>query len=111
VTPNAGGWRALADAEYGRARGQARPEAWSEAAGIWEQLERPPLAAYCRWRQAEALAASGADATVPLREAHAVAVDVGARPLLRELELLAERAQVDLGSPGVVLLTAEPRRG
>ena len=84
VTPNADGWRALAEAEYGRARGPARPEAWSEAAATWERLERPPLAAYCRWRQAEALAAAGADATVPLREAHAVAARIGARPLLRE---------------------------
>src|SRR5262249_15696030 len=56
VTPNAGGWRALAEAEYGRARGVARPDAWSDAAATWEDLERPPTAAYCRWRQAEALA-------------------------------------------------------
>ena len=26
----------------------------------WDRLERPPLAAYCRWRQAEALVAAGA---------------------------------------------------
>jgi hypothetical protein len=111
VTPNAAGWRALAEAESARARGLARPKAWSEAAAAWEQLERPPLAAYCRWRQAEALAAIGADATVPLREAHAVAADIGARPLLRELELLADRARLDLGLPGVASLTADPRRG
>ena len=58
----------------------------------------PPLAAYCRWRQAEALVAAGApraDATKPLRTAHAVAARLGARPLLRELELLAERARLD----------------
>ena len=96
VTPNAAGWRALAEAEYERARGPARPDAWSEAAAAWERLERPPLAAYCRWRQAEALAAAGADAAVPLREAYAVAARIGARPLLRELELLAERAQLEL---------------
>ena len=60
VTPNAAGWLALAEAEYERARGEPRPEAWSEAAATWERLERPPLAAYCRWRQAEALVAAGA---------------------------------------------------
>lgn len=49
MTPNADGWRALAEAEYGRARGPARPDAWSEAAAVWERLERPPIAAYCRW--------------------------------------------------------------
>ncbi len=99
VTPNATGWLALAEAEYERARGIARPERWWSAAEAWERLERPPLAAYCRWRQAEALVAAGApraEATAPLRQAHAVAARLGARPLLREVELLAERARLDL---------------
>ena len=102
VTPNAVGWLALAEAEYARARGGARPELWSEAAAAWDRLERPPLAAYCRWRQAEALAAAGASRTeagAPLREAHAVAARIGAKPLLRELELLAQRARLDLAPP------------
>ena len=83
VTPNAVGWLALAEAEYARAHGGARPELWSEAAAAWDRLERPPLAAYCRWRQAEALAAAGASRTeagAPLREAHAVAARIGASP-------------------------------
>ena len=98
VTPNTAGWRALAEAEYERARGVARPELWSDAADTWEQLERPPLAAYCRWRQAEALVSAGApraEASVPLRDAYAVAARIGAQPLRRELELLAERARLD----------------
>ena len=102
VTPNALGWLALAEAEYQRARGVARPESWSEAADTWEQLERPPLAAYCRMRQAEALVAVGAsrtEASKPLREAHAVATRIGAKPLARELELLAQRARLDLAPP------------
>ena len=102
VTPNAAGWCAQAEAEYARARDQARPDSWSEAATRWEQLERPPLAAYCRWRQAEALVARGAgraDAGVPLREAHAVAARLRAQPLLRELELLATRARLELAWP------------
>src|SRR6266540_562294 len=102
VTPNAAGWRALAEAEYERARGEARPEAWSEAAATWERLERPPLAAYCRWRQAEALVAAGAsrrEASEPLRDAHAMAARIGAKPLLRELELLAKRARLELAPP------------
>jgi DNA-binding NarL/FixJ family response regulator len=100
--PSAGGWLALAEAEYVRARGESRPEAWANAATIWEQLERAPLAAYCRWRQADALVAAGAsrvEASVPLRQAHAVAARIGAKPLRRELELLAERARLDLASP------------
>jgi DNA-binding CsgD family transcriptional regulator len=112
VTPNAGAWRALAEGEYERARGVARPELWSEAADAWERLERPPLAAYCRWRHAEALVAAGApraDATAPLRAAYAVAARLGARPLLRELELLAERARLDPTPPDAG--TPEARQG
>jgi DNA-binding CsgD family transcriptional regulator len=102
TTPNAAGWRALADAEHERARGVARPELWSGAADAWDRLERPPLATYCRWRQAEALVAVGApraEATAPLQAAHAVAARIGAKPLLRELELLAERARLDPTPP------------
>ena len=72
------------------------------AAAAWERLERSPLAAYCRWRQAEALIAAGAsraEASVPLRDAHAVAARIGARPLAAELELLAQRARLDLAAP------------
>jgi DNA-binding CsgD family transcriptional regulator/tetratricopeptide (TPR) repeat protein len=110
VTPNAAGWITLAEAEYERARGVARPESWSEAAATWDRLERPPLAAYCRWRQAEALVAAGAsrgEASVPLREAHAVAARIGAKPLAGELELLAQRARLDLASPDAELPDGE----
>ncbi len=102
VTPNAAGWLALAEAEYARAGGAARPEAWSEAATAWDRLERPPLAAYCRWRQAETLVAAGAsrtEASTPLRQAYTVAARIGAKPLLRELELLAQRSRLDLAPP------------
>ena len=102
VTPNSGGWLAEAEAEYQRARGVPRPESWSEAAAAWERLERLPLAAYCRWRQAEALVTAGAsrtEASGPLREAYTVAARIGAKPLLRELELLAQRARLDLAPP------------
>jgi DNA-binding CsgD family transcriptional regulator/tetratricopeptide (TPR) repeat protein len=101
VTPNAAGWHALAEAEYERALG-ARPELWVTAAGTWDGLDRAPLAAYCRWRLAEALVATGASraaASEPLQAAHATASRIGARPLLRELSLLAERARLDLTPP------------
>jgi DNA-binding CsgD family transcriptional regulator/tetratricopeptide (TPR) repeat protein len=102
VTPNAAGWLALAEAEYERARGEARPGLWSQAATTWEGLGRPPLAAYCRWRQAEALVATGApraEASEPLRQAYAVAARIGARPLAEELRRLAQRARLDLAPP------------
>jgi len=110
ITPVAAGWLAQAEAEHLRVRGEARPDAWSETAALWERLERPPLAAYCRWRQVEALVASGASrgaASAPLREAHAVASRLGAKPLLRELELLAERARLEL-APSSDSLEGEP---
>jgi DNA-binding CsgD family transcriptional regulator len=109
ITPNAAGWHLLARAEHDRARGAARPLAWADAAAAWDRLERPPLAAYCRWRLAEALLAAGAsraEASVPLRGAHAVAARIGARPLAAELELLAQRARLDLTAP-----SAEPPSG
>ena len=99
VTPNTGGWLALAEAEYQRARGIAKPEPWMEAAATWDRLERPPLAAYCNWRATEALVAAGAprtEASVPLGEAHTVATRINAKPLTRELELLAQRARLEL---------------
>jgi DNA-binding CsgD family transcriptional regulator/tetratricopeptide (TPR) repeat protein len=102
VTPNANGWLALAEAEHQRAHGVAQPGSWSEAADTWERLERPPLVAYCRWRQAEALVAAGAsraEASGPLGQANAVAAQIGVRPLLRELELLAQRARLEFTPP------------
>ena len=42
---------------------------------------------------------SRAEASVPLRQAHAVAARIGAAPLARELELLAGRARLDLTPP------------
>jgi DNA-binding CsgD family transcriptional regulator/tetratricopeptide (TPR) repeat protein len=102
VTPNSGGWLALAEAEYERAHHLARPESWSVAASAWERLERLPLVAYCRWREAEALVAAGAsrrEASAPLGCAHTIAARIGAKPLLRELALLAERARLELAVP------------
>jgi DNA-binding CsgD family transcriptional regulator/tetratricopeptide (TPR) repeat protein len=104
VTPNVAGWLALAEAEHQRARGVAGPDLWAGAADTWERLERPPVAAYCRWRQAEALVAAGAsraEASGPLRQAHALAARIGAKPLAGELELLAQRGRLELAPPDV----------
>src|SRR5206468_10952474 len=102
ITPNATAWHLQAHAEHARTATAATQE-WADAAATWDRLERPPLAAYCRWRQAEALVAAGASraaAAGPLRDAHAVAARLGARPLAGELELLAQRARLDLAPPG-----------
>jgi DNA-binding CsgD family transcriptional regulator len=104
ITPNATAWHLQAHAEHTRAATATATasQAWADAAAAWDRLERPPLAAYCRWRLAEALLAAGAsraEASVPLRDAHAVAARIGARPLAAELELLAQRARLDLAPP------------
>jgi DNA-binding CsgD family transcriptional regulator len=104
ITPNVEGWRALAEAEHARVHGEAGPERWADAAATWYRLERPPAAAYCRWRQAEALVSAGAsrvEASAPLREAHAVADRLRAKPLIAELERLAARARLDLAPPDI----------
>ena len=98
ITPDVAGWLALAEAEHERARGDARPRSLVGRGSDLGPARTPPVAAYCRWRQAEALVAAGASraaASAPLREAHAVAARIGADPLLHELELLAERARLD----------------
>jgi DNA-binding CsgD family transcriptional regulator/tetratricopeptide (TPR) repeat protein len=109
----------LCEAEWRRAQGSADPDCWSAAAGHWQALDNPYQAAYCRWRQAEALAAARAGAGAigpPLREAHEIAVRLGAVPLRDAVELLATRARLRLaaqpaaGQPaGELGLTARER--
>jgi DNA-binding NarL/FixJ family response regulator len=99
VSPEASGWAAVAESEHTRVEGTPSPERWQHSVEIWEQLKRPYLAAYCRWRLAEALLAAGAsriDAALPAREAHHVARRLGATTLVHELEQLARRARLDL---------------
>jgi DNA-binding NarL/FixJ family response regulator len=114
ITPRATACRLQAEAEHARAAGEARPEAWADAADAWERVGYAPVAAYCRWREAEALVAAGASraaAAVPLRAAHAVAARIGAAPLRRELELLAQRARLDLAPPPAPEPDGEPLLG
>jgi DNA-binding CsgD family transcriptional regulator/tetratricopeptide (TPR) repeat protein len=89
----------LAHAERSRLEGQADPERWRAAAAALEQLEQPFDATYARFRQAEAqLAAhmSRHQAEHVLNGAYRKAVDLGAAPLRREIELLAQRGRLRL---------------
>jgi DNA-binding CsgD family transcriptional regulator len=93
---------ALFDAERARLEGRSDPVLWQVAAAAWSALRRPYPAAYAQWRQAGALLATKAPrakAEEPLQAAHAVAVRLGAAPLRRELELLAQRGRVRLAAP------------
>jgi DNA-binding CsgD family transcriptional regulator/tetratricopeptide (TPR) repeat protein len=93
---------ALFDAERSRLEGRSDPVQWQAPATRWLALGRPYPAAYAQWRQAEALLASRApraQAEEALRAAHAVAVRLGAAPLRRELESLAQRGRLRLEAP------------
>jgi hypothetical protein len=46
-------------AEVARMAGSATVEPWADGAAKWDQLSRPHLAAYCRWRAAQVARAAG----------------------------------------------------
>jgi DNA-binding CsgD family transcriptional regulator/tetratricopeptide (TPR) repeat protein len=89
----------LARAEQSRLERRSDPERWRAAAVAWERLAYPFEATYACFRQAEALLASGQDhkqAETVLRPAHQTAVALGAAPLRRQIELLAQRGRLRL---------------
>jgi DNA-binding CsgD family transcriptional regulator/tetratricopeptide (TPR) repeat protein len=91
---------ATIDAEWTRTVAPSDPDRWNEAAQAWETLRYPFHAAYARWRQAEALLASGAprhQITAIVTDAWQVAHDLGARALAAEIEALARRARIKVG--------------
>jgi DNA-binding CsgD family transcriptional regulator/tetratricopeptide (TPR) repeat protein len=107
--PGRAGFLLLAQAELSRLEEQSDPERWRAAAAVWQQRERPFDTAYAQFREAEALLAGRAprpQAEQVLRSAHRTAVALGAGPLRREIELLAQRGRLRLGEP--VDTTASP---
>ena len=89
----------LARAEQSRLGGRSDPVRWWAAAVAWERLAYPFEAAYARFRQGEALLAGGSrhkQAETVLRPAGQTAVALGAAPLRREIELLAQRGRLRL---------------
>jgi DNA-binding CsgD family transcriptional regulator len=89
----------LARAELARLEGRSDPEGWQTSAAAWELLERPFDATYAGFRYAEALLAGGLSRPQVepiLRRAHQTAVTLGAGPLRREIELLAQRGRLRL---------------
>ncbi len=86
-------------AERARMEGTASVAEWSRLADAWAGLERPFRVAMARWRQAEAAEAGGDrdSAVAALREAHRLATDLGAMPLLDHLEAMARRMRTRVG--------------
>ena len=75
------------------------PELWGEATRRWEDAGEPYPAAYCRWREAEALLerrTGRSRASECLQHAWRVTVDLHARPLRERIERLAQRARIPL---------------
>ena len=101
--------RKEADAQLSTARAYAARIDGRDIAAVWDALARtwelagdPYQVARARWRQAEAALPEGdaragrATARGPLLEAVRLARELGAGPLLRELEALARRALITL---------------
>ncbi len=93
---------ATARAFMARLEGADDPVLWDAAARAWERAGEPYQVARSRWRQTEA-ALPAHDARVgraaargPLLEAVRIARELGARPLLRELATLANRALINV---------------
>jgi DNA-binding CsgD family transcriptional regulator len=92
------GRHAKAEAEWTRLQGRPDPARWQAAVEAFSYGHVYAVAC-CRWRLAEALAATGDrdQATTAARAAHATAAGLGAAPLQAALEALARRARLDLG--------------
>jgi DNA-binding CsgD family transcriptional regulator/tetratricopeptide (TPR) repeat protein len=104
----------LCRAEQSRTGTVDQAPGWVEVAAGWERLKRPYQTAYARWRQAEAAARNGMAARRPAnrktredmaaqardaaREAHRLATQLRAEPLLAEIEALVRSARIDLAA-------------
>jgi DNA-binding CsgD family transcriptional regulator/tetratricopeptide (TPR) repeat protein len=91
-----------ARAQASRVNGRDDPDAWRSCAETWIVRANPYEVARARWRETQAiLVAQGARAArgaarKPLLEAAETALELDARPLLRELRELAGRARLRL---------------
>jgi ATP/maltotriose-dependent transcriptional regulator MalT len=95
--------RAACAGEYSRIGSAGDAALWADARRQRESCANPYQAAYARWREAEALLASGGDRAeveALVRDAHAVAHELGAQPLREELEMVARRARIELAHGG-----------
>lgn len=95
-------FRALAQAELARLRGDHDPELWREAGELFGKLDERLRVAYTRFREAEAVAARGADADefrACVQEAHETAMAAGARPFQAQVEMFAREVGLPLDAP------------
>jgi ATP/maltotriose-dependent transcriptional regulator MalT len=72
------------------------PDAWADAALRWHQLPDPWATATARVREAEAAAS--------LQEAHRIASELGARPLLTEVDAVSRRTRLSVEAPAAAVI-------
>ena len=82
------------------------PDAWADAAAKWTDLGDRWMTAIALLREAEAAVAAGAAdrATTTLRHAHAIAGELGAEPLLIEIDAISRRTRISIEAPTRLVL-------
>jgi DNA-binding NarL/FixJ family response regulator len=85
---------------------RADPDAWAEAAARWEQLSDRWGTATVRMYEAEAAASAGATARAAesLQEAHRIATDLGAEPILAAVAALSRRTRLSVTATAPAVL-------
>jgi DNA-binding CsgD family transcriptional regulator len=99
IAPGVAACRATAAAEQSRIANFGDAALWEEAQRRWDESGSRFDGAYARWRRADAILAAGGDrrqAQALVREAHAAAVALDARPLREGIERLAVRGRLEL---------------
>ena len=88
-------------AELARAIGDDNPAKWDAVRPALTARPAPFLEAYVLWRKAEALAERGDTkaAAQPLREAHGIAMSIGAPLLIDRIEASGRRLRIDVARP------------
>jgi DNA-binding NarL/FixJ family response regulator len=82
------------------------PDAWAQAARLWESVSDPWATATARLREAEASVSTGAmaRAAASLHEAQRIASELGAAPLLAQVGAVSRRTRLSLETPTPAVL-------
>jgi DNA-binding CsgD family transcriptional regulator/tetratricopeptide (TPR) repeat protein len=104
-------WLALCEAEIARLDGRDELASWTRCASAFEVIPMAYPQAYALWRGASAILALSRDKAAAVRElrsARLLAQELGAVPLLEEIDALARRARLDLDVDQAEAATAQP---
>lgn len=96
--PRASAFASTCAAEHSRLD-ESDPDLWRAASGRWDAVREPYPAAYCSWREAEALLrrrGGRSRITECVQHAWRISVELGALPLRESIERLARRGRIAL---------------